>query len=75
MVTSEGCAGTIKPLKVELYDVPRHSCTVPEPRNLLQRASPTVKAAAAKKAAATSNAPSKNWRTSACSAVESNLET
>ncbi len=50
MVISDGCAGLIKALEVELPAVPRQRCTVHKMRNVLNAAAPAVKSAAAKQA-------------------------
>lgn len=60
MAVSDGCAGIIKALEVELPDVPRQRCTVHKARNVLKKAAPSVKAAAAKQATAIWNAPNKS---------------
>lgn len=60
LVASDGCAGIIKALGEELPDVPRQRCTVHKTRNILHKAAPAVKAAAAKEATAIWNAPNKS---------------
>lgn len=48
MAVSDGCAGVINTLEVELPEVPRQRCTVRKTRNVLQNAASAVMAAATK---------------------------
>jgi putative transposase len=60
MAISDGCAGLISALEVELPTVHRQRCTVHKVRNVLNAAAPAVKSAAAKEATNIWNAPNKS---------------